>query len=444
MKRPSLLAEPESQNEPKRTKHSSLVLANFRDVIDALDNLDFTSDQLVHLSKKIDGLYSLKVNPISQHFPTDLWQKILHIAKIPKLPLNDLLALRTVSQSWNQVIRSFTRINTRRKTAMNCPKLFTIFPSLRSLRLGPACIPKNMSLLTGLTTLKLDDQTPDPTFKRFSANLAEFSRLTNLTKLMLRSTTVASLRSLTFLSCLHLLAPLQISQTELDQLPHLTRLITNDASLFLQPREFGVLRETNRHYEGGWDGTVFHGQGTLIELDRRYEGQWRDGQEHGYGVAYLWDEHAYSGKPWKVDKTGPQMIAKYEGLWEDGRECGHGVCWWTVDGTRYEGQWEGGQQNGEGVQYDPDGGRFEGHWRDGGREGHGIYYYSDGSHHEGQWNNDLRTGQGIHYYPSGARFEGEWVKGVCTKKGTFYDPTGKATVINGFWPEQVEEWPAWK
>lgn len=428
MKRPAI----DDQTKPKRAKHAAKpqtpVLASYQDIIDALASLEFTTDQLCNLSKLISDLYSLKVNPITQHFPTDLVHKIFQTAQLPNLPLNQFLTLRTVSQSWNKVVCSFSRINTDGIGRLNYNKLFQVFP-LRYLDLSrDSSVPLDFSIFTGLTTLRLQGG-----MLTDSDNLMELAPLTNLKKLTLCNTwNITSLGPLTSLTCLSLKYPCGISKSEVDKLPQLTKLISDNEELF--DTGYGVLKKSRYLYDGEWQDGVYHGQGIFCCDDYRYEGQWIEDRKNGYGVCYYFKEEYYEGvkKPWKIDKNGPG-INRYEGNWKDDQETGYGVVYYG-DGDRYQGQWEDGEKEGQGIYWYADGDRYEGGWYNGLRSGQGIQYFSDGTRYEGAWQNDDEEGHGIWYGRAGDKYEGQWKDAKRHGQGT--ETNGGETYVgqwkNGF------------
>lgn len=471
MKRPASQSKDE---DSKRSRHlASNGLSTYEAILDAIDGVDLSSDQLFSITKKSETLYCLKVNLITQHFPTDLLRHLLETAQIPTLPLLHLLPLRLVSQSWNRVICSLPKINIKAR-GVNCTRIFEVFSHLRSFTLDKASThPTDFSIMTGLTKLTIDEGSPFLWFeerKGFSTDLTELAPLTNLKKLTLRSRFINQLTHLTSLTSLHLKTPFKITNHMMNQLPNLTRLVC-DSTHFIVQTGFGIYRDTDEdgrliQYEGDWNSSFeFHGQGTYITQMSRYEGQWVNGEEHGNGICYFWDpkgceegmwdelepRQSYRRpKPWEIDKNGPD-VDRYEGEFKHGKQNGQGT-YYHSNGGRYEGQWVNDEEHGHGVFYFRDGSKYEGHWVDGRRHGHGVLdkpkkgekydgNWKDGEKHgngtlyrligttfeveyEGEWRRGKWHGHGIYHGGDGSNYEGQFKNGKRHGKGTSYSSSG--------------------
>lgn len=442
----------ENQGEAKRLRTTPAPqLASYQDVIDALDHLKLTADQLVNLSKKIDELYSIQANQIIQNFPADMLHSILQTAQ-PPLHLSELLSLRTVSHSWNKVVCSFTRVPNRRLVGLNIPNLLKVFPRLRHLKLQ-AFADFDFSILTGITNLNIGS------LHDYSQNLTEFRALTKLTKLTLNSVPrVTSVSELTSLTCLFLQYPFNVPKSDLMGLPHLTKLITDSThrSHGLFDSGHVCFHGEKMRYDGEWKNGLYHGKGTLINRTGRYDCNFVDGKIEGFGVCYYWDADDFKGvPPWKVDLTGPN-VDRYEGNWRNGKEfgfgkyfCGDGGFYegeWDVEkhgegtyhypnGSKYVGQYDQGERHGEGVYYYPTGGRYEGQWHRHQRHGHGVCSFSDGSRYEGRWEDDYRWGHGVMVFPDGVKYEGEWKRDQRHGGGIEYAIDGG--VKQGNWDSDI-------
>jgi hypothetical protein len=389
----------------KRLVHNHKLLGN---ILAALDEARFGTSELSILAKKIEDLYSIEANKVIQIFPDDLWNYIFKKASLCQTGISQLLSLRLVSQTWNNIICGFPKVNTQ--TLLNKFKLFQIFPGLKYFDLPEsktkvkksqsASIP--FSLLTGLQTLSI------PTRKDISPDMSEFAPLTNLTELTLTGSTITSLGPLTSLQILFLKKPYSIKAPELDKLPHLTKVTSDRKDILLSRNQTPykkIYKGSGFTYEGEWQKDqhsgliLFHGKGVLTHSDgSRYEGDFKNDALDGNGTFYYASGSVYIGQ------------------FYDGLRHGHGVETSPI-GDRFEGAWVNDKKNGHGVYHyhngdrysccllphSPRNFRYEGNFKGGHRSGHGWFYYSNGDEYEGNWDRK-RNGYGVLKFANGDRY----------------------------------------
>ena len=98
-----------------------------------------------------------------------------------------------------------------------------------------------------------------------------------------------------------------------------------------------AIKEEGYYYIGEFMGGLKHGQGSLylINGEKMYEGEWEKSNIHGQGTSY---------------KDGN----KYTGIWEYNQD-GIGEIIYS-DGTKYKGHWNGElKRDGQGTLYSADG-----------------------------------------------------------------------------------------
>lgn len=395
--------------------------------------------------------------------PNELWGHTFKEAKLHKLPLVELLPLRTVCTSWNKIICNFPKINS---SELKDPSEFNhIFGRLRELSFGGCSntILPDLHKLTGLHTLNVNRPT-------VQMSLNYFSKLTNLTKLKLSSGMITSLENLTFLQCLHLKMPCGINDSEVLRLPHLTTLMTDgyvvpeyrghviqyfgEGEWYDGFMKDGMREGPGRYYHGNGDreegiyendeltgqGTyhyangaryvgefkdgVSHGRGVnYFACGDRYEGMYANDMKHGYGSYYYQDEKRYEGEYHEDSEHGQGTYyykcgGRFEGTFKNGERT-YGMEHFE-DGSTFEGRFEKDLKNGFGIETFPDGERFEGNFVDDDREGHGIAYFADGSWFEGNWSKGVKNGIGIMYSQDGTGYEENFIYGEFQKPDDFY------------------------
>ncbi|KAH3722610.1 2-isopropylmalate synthase [Pelomyxa schiedti] len=131
-------------------------------------------------------------------------------------------------------------------------------------------------------------------------------------------------------------------------------------------------------YEGGWEGSKWHGSGTWHSPDHGdiYHGQFDHGKRSGTGRMLLrhpggslvgcFKNDMFHGRGVRIWEDG----TRYEGDWVSGKENGAGTKTWASDGTSIAGVWEMGVIK-SGTKRWPNGDEFtgtftmHGHWGEG-------------------------------------------------------------------------------
>ena len=157
-------------------------------------------------------------------------------------------------------------------------------------------------------------------------------------------------------------------------------------------------KESNRIFEGEFEGDVREGKGTLYYHSGKikYLGEWKNDLPDGLGVLFYENGNKF-----------------YEGEWKNGSASGNGVLF-AEDGRReYEGQFIESKKNGIGTSYYIDGSTYKGEWKNDIKEGIGQSYYLNGNlEYDGFWMNNKRHGRGILYEKDGTiLFEGIFENG---------------------------------
>lgn len=399
------LTSQNSADSDSKRKHN---LTTYQDILSAITEVDLSTDQLATLANTIETLYAIRVNRVIQNFPFDLLAKIINS---PKFTVTNLLPLRLVCQSWNKVISSFSKVNTKGRVN-DLSRMLAIFP-LRSLAIYPESISPDFSFFTGLSELKVIDPNP-PSPAKYSRNLTELAVLTNLSKLILGSAMVTSLGPLTGLTYLSLKRPQGIQRPEIDRLKHLTQLIAEDPAIFTKGR--GIWKHTfnkGSSYEGEFKDGLPNGQGIRYQTNgSRSEGHFVNGLLEGQGQVF--DSNGtlcYEGnfKTGKMNGEGTQYWKghKYEGEFHEGRREGLGVLY-QADGRKYTGPFKNGSPEGEGVLITPGGTRYTGQFKGGRPNGHGDLWRADGMCYSGNFKNTVPDGQGTMSFPDGTRYAGHF------------------------------------
>ncbi|MGL4762421.1 MAG: hypothetical protein ACRCWG_13320 [Sarcina sp.] len=195
-------------------------------------------------------------------------------------------------------------------------------------------------------------------------------------------------------------------------------------------------KESNKIYEGEFEGEVREGRGSLYYPSGtiKYLGEWKNDNPDGTGVLFY--------------ESGVKF---YEGNWVRGSACGQGILFTEKERKEYEGQFIQSKKNGVGIIYYDDGASYQGEWKDDRREGFGTLFYKTGEiHYRGTWENSKKSGDGMllnegnkllyqgefledeknglgrSYYSNGnVEYDGQWKNNERSGVGTIYGLDGE-------------------
>ncbi len=149
-----------------------------------------------------------------------------------------------------------------------------------------------------------------------------------------------------------------------------------------------------RRYEGGMEGLVFSGEGTLTDADGNvYSGNFINGLLEGNGTVTYADGSTFAGS------------------FKNGKKDGYGE-YMGADGSSYKGNHMNGERWGYGVLIYADGSEYKGSFENGMRHGQGSYRFASGDSYTGQFRNNTIWGQGSYFFASGRVYTGEFRNGI--------------------------------
>ena len=170
--------------------------------------------------------------------------------------------------------------------------------------------------------------------------------------------------------------------------------------LYLPNGEKGSVRgdrvkfSDGRRYEGGMEGLLFSGEGSLTDADGNvYSGNFIDGLLEGSGTISYADGSGF---------TGSFKLGLQEGYGE----------YTGADGSSYKGNHSNGERSGYGVLTYSDGSVYKGDFERGMRHGQGSYLFASGDSYTGQFRNNTIWGQGSYFFAGGRVFTGEFRNGI--------------------------------
>ncbi len=113
-------------------------------------------------------------------------------------------------------------------------------------------------------------------------------------------------------------------------------------------------------YDGEFERSKRHGQGTYYCEQFKYEGSWKDGQMDGQGKLTYLDQNGnetsrfYEGsmRNNQMDGYGKYQYHEnkyFEGEFRDGKKHGKGYLWDKKRDQKLEGYWQNGQTTGAGI-----------------------------------------------------------------------------------------------
>lgn len=358
-----------------------------------------------------------------QHFPSELWHQIL---SKPSVPISILLPFRTVCQSWNKCILSFSKLEIPEKIICQ-PQLFGLFPNLKTLFMDLLLfkskwfVPNQMTQLKKLVLFnwdsyidhhRIDGDEEDHEWRLRFSNLTQLEvlstkeyidptileKLTNLRKLTVSLGTDDDDKNRQYLTPLTNLTSLygyefhdHLGARNFQNHPTLKNMKFNDniggftqnhATIQLgASKSPGMMFRTKRvincyeMYDGEWDLEYYHGRGSVWYP---YWKQDDDNAEGPYASKYELPTSNSDKPSWcRMDPRGEDY---YGTQWVHDQEMKreNWICY-------YDGHWEHQAKHGEGTFFFKDGSKWHGTWRMNLSVGNGTFECPDGTMKIGPW-----------------------------------------------------------